>query len=274
MFIPIQNFCQEKNLLKKIFLEYTLWQEEIPMPAFKAIKQLRVSEEVAKQLKQSILLGNFNSGDKLPAERNLAEEFQVSRVAIREALRKLENSGFIVTRQGVTGGAYVTDLTFEYLVSAFLDLFLANKISIPELRQVRLIIEPEVAQLAASNITPEYTQRLKHSLEVEELPISSLSEDMERKQKVHIILAEMSGNRILEALVRSIMGLTRTAVEAAEADPRFMHPSGMHRPIVEAVFAGNAEAAAAAMKKHGIEFGENLIKMEKAYREKKSLLGI
>ncbi len=243
------------------------------MPTFKPIKQLRVSEEVAKQLKQSILLGNFNTGAKLPAERDLAEEFQVSRVAIREALRKLENSGFIVTRQGVTGGAYVTDLSFEYLVSAFLDLFLADKISIPELRQVRLIVEPEVARLAAARVTPEYAQRLRHSLEVEELPISSLSEDMERKQKVHIILAEMSGNRILEALVRSLMGLTRRAVEAAEADPRFMHPSGMHRPIVEAVFAGNAEAAAAAMKNHAIEFGETLIKMEKAYRKKKSLLG-
>ena len=241
------------------------------MRTFKPIRQFRVSEEVADQLKQSILLGNFNTGDKLPAERDLAEEFQVSRVAIREALRKLENSGFIVTRQGATGGAYVVDLTFEYLVSAFLDLFLADKISIPELRQVRLIIEPEVARLAAPRVTPEYAQRLKHSLEAEELRISSLSEDMEKKQKVHIILAEMSRNRILEAVVRSLMGLTRRAVEAAEADPRFMHPSGMHRPIVEAVLAGDAEAAAAAMKKHSIEFGENLMKMEKAYREKKAL---
>lgn len=242
------------------------------MPAFKAIKQPRISEEVAKQLKQSILLGNFNAGDKLPAERNLAEEFQVSRVAIREALRKLENSGFIVIRQGVTGGAYVTDLTFEYLVSAFLDLFLADKISIPELRQVRIIIEPEVARLAALNITPEYAQQLKEALDNEQLPISSLSEDMERKQKVHIILAEMSGNRILEALARSLMGLTRKAVEAAEADPRFMHPPGMHRPIVEAVFVGDAEAAVVAMKNHAIEFGDTLIKMEKTYREKNSLL--
>lgn len=240
------------------------------MPRFQPIKQFRVSEDVVNQLKQSILLGHFNTGDKLPAERELAEEFKVSRVAIREALRKLENSGFIVTRQGATGGAYVTDLTFEYLVNAFLDLFLADKISVPELRQVRVIIEPEVARLAASRITPEYAQRLKHVLEVEELPISSLSEDMERKQKAHIILAEMSGNRILEALVRSLMGLTRKAVEAAEADPRFMHPAGMHHPIVRAVLEGDAEAAASAMKKHSIEFGENLIKMERIYREKNS----
>jgi DNA-binding FadR family transcriptional regulator len=242
------------------------------MPKFQPVRQIRISADVADQLKQSILMGDFKAGDKLPAERDLAEQFQVSRVAIREALQKLEHSGFIVIRQGATGGAYATDLTFEYLVNAFLDLFLADKISIPELRQVRLIIEPEVARLAASRITPEYAQRLKHVLEVEELPISSLSEDMERKQKAHIILAEMSGNRILEALVRSLMGLTRRAVEAAEADPRFMHPAGMHHPIVRAVLKGDAEAAASAMKKHCIEFGENLIKMEKAYREKNSKL--
>jgi len=244
------------------------------MPNFKPIRQFRVSEEVANQLKQSILLGHFNTGDKLPAERDLAEKFQVSRVAIREALRKLENFGFLVTRQGTTGGSYVADLTFEHLINAFLDLFLADKISVPELHQVRLLIEPQVARLAASKITPKYAQRLKDTLEAEELPISSLSEDMERKQKVHIILAEMSSNRILEALVRSLMGLTRRAVEAAEADPRFMHPAGMHRPIVEAVLMSDVEAAAAAMKKHSIEFGENLIKMEKAYREKNSLLRI
>ena len=244
------------------------------MPTFKPIKQLRVSEEVAKQLKESILLGNYNTGDKLPAERDLAEEFQVSRVAIREALRKLENSGLIITRQGATGGTYVTDLNFEYLVSAFLDLYLADKISISELYQVRLIIEPEVARLAAARITPEYAQRLKHSIEVEELPTSSLSEDMERKQKLHIILAELSGNRMLEALARSLMGLTRRSVEAAEADPRFMHPSGMHRPIVDAILKGNAKAAAAAMRIHCIEFGENLIKMEQAYLQKKPVWGI
>jgi DNA-binding FadR family transcriptional regulator len=119
------------------------------MLRFKPIRQFRVSEVITEQLKQSILLGEFKAGHKLPSERDLAEQFQVSRVAIREALRKLENSGFIVTRQGVTRGAYVTDLTFEYLANAFLDLFLADKISIPELHHVRLLIGPEIARLAA-----------------------------------------------------------------------------------------------------------------------------
>jgi DNA-binding FadR family transcriptional regulator len=242
------------------------------MPRFKPIRQLRISEEVAAQLKQSIVSGHFKPGEKLPPERDLAEEFQVSRVAIREALRKLEHAGFIVTRQGATGGAYVTDLNFEYLVNAFLDLFLSEKISIPELHHVRLLIEPEVARLAASNITPEHAQQLKEALDIEELPITSLSVDVDRKQRVHFVLAEMCGNRFFEALMRSLLGLTKKVVEAVNPDPDYVHPKGMHRSVVEAVVTGNAEAAAEAMKKHTIDFGENFIKMERTYREKNSLL--
>jgi GntR family transcriptional repressor for pyruvate dehydrogenase complex len=240
------------------------------MPIFSPIKQFRVSEEIISQLKQSILLGHFKPGDKLPAERDLAEEFRVSRVAIREALRALENAGFLVTRQGPSGGAYVTDLTFENLAKTFLDLFMANKISIPEMLQLRILVEPEVARLAASRVTPEFAQQLKEASEAEELPIPSLSVDVEKKQRVHFILAEMCGNRFFEALVRSTLGLTRRVVEAVGPDPRTMHPAGMHRPIVEAVLAEDSKSAAIEMEKHTVEFGETLIKMEKIYREKKS----
>jgi len=240
------------------------------MTIFKPIRQLRVSEEVAEQLKQSILLGHFKTGDKLPSERDLAEEFKVSRVAIREALRVLENSGFIATRQGITGGAYVTELSFQNLVSAFLDLFLSDRISIPELHQVRLLIEPTVARLAATRVTPEYARRLKESLEAEMLPVKSVSEEVERKTTVHFILAEMCGNRFLEALVRAVVGLSKKIVETVDPKPHALHPAGMHHPIVEAVLAGDPNAAAAAMEKHSIEFGKNLIKMEETYRKKRS----
>jgi len=220
-------------------------------------------------------VGHFKEGDRLPSERDLAEEFQVSRVAIHEALRSLESSGFIVTRQGPTGGSYVTELTFERSVNAFRDLYIAEKISIPEVHHVRRVVEAEVARLAALNITPEYAQRLRDSLEAEELPVENLLNDMARKMAVHFILAEMSGNRFLEALVRSLMGLIRIAVETialeSEGQNVFdLHPAGMHRSIVEAVIAGDAEAAAAAAKEHAIKYGKNLSIMEKIYRGKKS----
>ena len=183
-------------------------------------------------------------------------------------MRALENTGFLTTRQGVTGGAFVTDLTFEYLSNAFIDLFRAEKISIPELVQVRLLVEPEIARHAALSVDQNHALRLKEALKAEELPVRDLAEDLDKKTAVHYILSEMCGNRFFEALERSLMALTRQVVQVAKPDAPFMHPAGMHRPIVEAVLSGNADAAAIEMKKHTTEFGENLIKMEKAYREK------
>lgn len=237
------------------------------MKKFRPIRQTRVSEEVTEQIKQCILLGDFKAGDKLPSERELMEEFQVSRVAIREALRALENSGFVSTRQGATGGTYVIELSFENLASAFIDLFLAEKISIPEMFHVRVLIEPEVARLAAMRITPESKKKLEEILQKEELPVSSLSDDIETKTMVHFVLAEICGNRFLEALVKSLMRVTKRVIEAVHPNTLSMHPAGMHRPIVEAVIAGKPDESAEAMRKHALEFGEVMIEMERAHRE-------
>ncbi len=237
------------------------------MPKFKPIKQSRVSEEVAEQLKQSILSGEFGPGDKLPSERELMEEFQVSRVAVREALRFIEKSGFIETRQGANGGAFIIELSFENLAHSFLDLFLADKISIPELCDVRLLIEPEVARLAAINITDEYRKRLNDILELEETPVKSLADDIEIKTQAHGLLAEICGNRFLEALVKSLMRVTRKVIEEVNPNTLSMHPAGMHRPIVEAVICGDSDEAARAMREHAIEFGHIMIEMEKTYRQ-------
>ncbi len=239
------------------------------MQSFKPVKQSRVSDEVTEQLKQSILLGYFKAGDKLPSERELAEQFKVSRIAIRESLRALENKGFIITRQGVTGGTFVTELTFEHLSNAFVDLFMAEKISIPELVQMRVFLEPEIARLAALHKDKESAARLKDALEQEALPIRSFAEDFEIKTIVHHILAEMCGNHFFEALERSLMVLTRQAIQAVEPETPFIHPAGMHDEVVEAVLAGEPDLANEAMKKHAMEFGESLINMENAFRAKK-----
>jgi DNA-binding FadR family transcriptional regulator len=243
------------------------------MQSFKPVKQSRVSDEVAEQLKRSILLGYFKAGDKLPSERDLADQFKVSRIAIRESLRALENKGFITTRQGVTGGTFVTELTFEHLSNAFVDLFLSEKISIPDLVQMRVLLEPEIARLAALHKDQESAVHLKEALEREDLPVRNFAEDFEIKTMVHHILAEMCGNRFFEALERSLMVLTRQAIQAVEPETPFLHPAGMHHQVVEAVLAGDPDLAGEAMKKHAMEFGESLINMEKTFRTKKENMG-
>lgn len=238
------------------------------MYSFRPIKQPRVSEAVFDQLKQTILLGHFKPGERLPSERKLSDQFQVSRIAIRQAIRGLEASGLVVTRLGSTGGAYVTDLNFEALSSAFFDYFLAGKISFLEVHKMRLLIEPEVGRLAASNLTPENKNRLLEARELENSPEDMAGGSMPTRVRVHYLLAEMCGNRFLETMVKIIIGVSEKIIEAFKTEHHAFHPPGSHLPIIEAVLAGDSEAAAEAMRTHAFEVGDNLAKLEKAYRRK------
>jgi GntR family transcriptional repressor for pyruvate dehydrogenase complex len=238
------------------------------MPSFKPLKQSRVSEEVLRQLKEAILLGEFKSGQKLPSERELTEAFRVSRGVIREAIRALELTGFVVLRQGTAGGAFVTDLSFDHVGDAFLDVFLANKIAIPELAHVRYYIEPEVARLAALNANEADKNRLADAQEAELIEVGSTSARITQFQKVHVVIAEMCANHFFEAVTKSMLKLTYEIVEAVDPDHRALHMPGEHREIVEAILHGNAEVAKEAMICHLEKFCQNLIKMEKVYRQK------
>jgi len=238
------------------------------MGRFKPIKQFRISEEVLSQLKESILLGKFKSGEKLPSERELTEEFQVSRGVIREAIRILEMSGFVVLRQGPTGGAFVTDLSFDHVGNAFLDLFLANKVSIPELANVRLYVEPEIARLAALNATKENKNRLKEAQQGEFLSVVTTAARIDQFQRVHLIIAESCQNHFYEAISKSMLRLTYEVVEAVDPDHEALHMPGEHKHIIDAVISANAEVARAAMQIHMEKFRKNLLEMETAYRQK------
>jgi GntR family transcriptional repressor for pyruvate dehydrogenase complex len=238
------------------------------MHNFRPIKQNRISEEVLRQLKEAILLGQFKSGQKLPSERELTEEFQVSRGVIREAIRALEITGFVVTRQGPAGGAFVTEPSFDHVGNAFLDLFLANKVSIPEMAHVRYFIEPEVARLAALNVTEEGSRQLIEAHDSEFLPVKNNSERVTVIQRAHLLLAEICGNHFLEAIVKSMLRLTREIVEAVDPDHEALHSPGEHRLLIDSVTNGQASQAAALMTEHQEKFCDRLVKMEAAYRKK------
>jgi len=238
------------------------------MGRFKPIKQFRISEEVLSQLKESILLGKFKSGEKLPSERELTEEFQVSRGVIREAIRILEITGFVTLRQGPTGGAFVTDLSFDHVGNAFLDLFLTSKVSIPELANVRLYIEPEVARLAALNATHEDKKRLLEAQEEEFHSVATTATRINQFQKVHHVIAESCQNHFYEAISKSMLRLTYEVVDAVDPDHEALHMPGEHQHIIEAIIGANAGAARAAMQRHMEKFCKSLLEMETAYRQK------
>ncbi|MFC1883259.1 FadR/GntR family transcriptional regulator [Thermodesulfobacteriota bacterium] len=241
------------------------------MTNFRPIKTSRVFEDVLIQLKEAILLGIYKSGDKLPSERELTLEFQVSRGVIREAIRALELSGFVAMRQGPTGGAFVTDLTFNQVGNAFLDLFLANKLSMAEVAQVRLHVEPKVAELAALNFSPAYQKVLEDAEKEEFVTPKSYEERIARLTEIHRILAKICSNHFFEAIVRSMLKLTAEVVLEVEPDHEAIHGPGEHRPIIDAVIKNDGERASQAMKQHLTRLSDSFIGMEKIYRQRFSL---
>ena len=241
------------------------------MTNFRPIKTSRVFEDVLIQLKEAILLGVYKSGDKLPSERELTLEFQVSRGVIREAIRALELSGFVAMRQGPTGGAFVTDLTFNQVGNAFLDLFLANKLSMAEVAQVRLHVEPKVAELAALNFSPLYEKILEDAEKEEFVTPKSYEERIERLTEVHRILAKICANHFFEAIVRSMLKLTAEVVLEVEPDHESLHGPGEHRSVIDAVIKGDGEGASQAMKQHLLRLSDSFIGMEKIYRQRFTL---
>src|SRR3981189_909570 len=118
-------------------------------PVYRTVKTSRLFEQIVQQVEDSILKGALKPGDQLPAERDLAQRFGVSRTAVREAVKALREKGLVEAYSG--RGTFITDGT-SHAVRQSLDLMV--KIGQPEgsthLAEVRAILEPEIAALAAT----------------------------------------------------------------------------------------------------------------------------
>lgn len=239
---------------------------EKQLDTFRPVRQVKASDEVFNQLKEAIITGRYKTGDKLPSERELIEMFKVSRTVVREAMKVLAATGFVEIRYGATGGAFVNDLTFDRLSDAWGDLFSSGKLSIPELCQARILIEPEVAKLAAANNTEEYIEKLKKALSNEGRH-NTYPDTVHERQKVHYVLAEMCQNRFLESIVKSLVILIRNITEEFQPPTDEVHPLGMHNALVEAVITGNGKKAEQEMRNHLIEFDQLMTVAEEKYRK-------
>ena len=132
---------------------------------FTPIKGSRTFEEVSDQIKKLIFDGVFKPGDKLLPEIELAQQFNVGRQSIREALRILELSGFITIQKGGGGGAVIRDTISSTISRLFLDAFQLEKITIEELTVARFEIEKTVLKYAIANADEADLKRLQENVD-------------------------------------------------------------------------------------------------------------
>lgn len=238
---------------------------------FTPVKQTRIAVEIVNQLKAAILSGRFKSGERLPTERELTEQFQVSRVVVREAVRELEIKGLVKILQGPTGGAYVTDLSMDHLNSAFLDLFLYNKVSVAELIAARRLIECEIARIVAARIDDRGARNLQEALDAEQFDGASHAEFVSNRLRFHYLLAELSGNRLLQAIASALFRLTGDVILEVKPVRQVIHRPREHAEILHAILDHDGPAAAQAMQRHLDSMGQQLTRLEGIYRKRRGL---
>ena len=213
------------------------------------VRAPRVYEQIVGNIERAIYDGRLRQGQKLPPERQLARDLKASRVAVREALRTLELRGLVDVRQGSTGGYFVREVDDRPLVRDFETLFRLGRVSWPQVIEARRLIEPEIAALAAQRATEADLKNLGAALE------QRWGTGLPGRQfylEFHRALAEAARNPvhavITHALIELGAELQVPGPELGEADAAQIEAA--HRRIFDAIAAGNAAEARAAMIAH------------------------
>jgi DNA-binding FadR family transcriptional regulator len=218
----------------------------IPSPA-----PQRTFEDIAGRIRRRVACGELKAGDKLPAEREMAEQFGVGRNAVREALRSLEMAGVVRLEKGRAGGAFIRPVNASRVTRAIGDLLDHGSIGWAELTEARALVLDAVVRLACVRATAADLDALDRNVAQTEA-LTRAGRFEERFEVVHAfygLLAATAGNRALGMLVTATSDLVRRFVEAAArtGDRVVVDVLPGRRRLMAALHAGDPEAASAEL---------------------------
>jgi len=222
---------------------------------FDAVRTRHTFEEAAGQIAEKVRAGELRRGDKLPTERDLAVQMEISRPTLREAVRVLADAGVLEVRRGPGGGMFVaSDVVPVELVRRRSSDRLGEVAPVLEARR---LIEPGVAMLAAQRATGEDLAALERSIEAMRAIVSRgyRPDDEERflqlDMQFHLALARASGNPTVETLMRTLLRQLEIARDMAMHLPLVPDWTiAIHERTVAAVAAGDLDEVAAVMDEH------------------------
>jgi len=228
-----------------------LADQEVPLTP---IKRARLYESAVEQIKSLILENHYKPGDRLPSERELAERLQISRPAMREALKILNIMGFVEIRVG--NGTYVREVSFAPYVESVVDS-ISSRLNVQEekflkLIEVRKILEMEMARLACLRISPRNLERIEQCVRQMEANLKNRDDFITWGIRFHREIAEATGNEILVLIWDSLWDLIR---RSQYRDNRLIVRSPKmslegHKKIYQALLGRKPLEAWAAMEEH------------------------
>ena len=158
---------------------------------------------VVSQIKKMILSSEIGIGQKLPSERELQAHLGISRVVVREALKSLEQSGFIETKHGSAGGAFVTYKIYKPFFNSLKDLFIEGKLTLNHFFEVRKAVECLSIEMAVQHAKDEDIKKLQNNNKVLLSEIGNERKFVKTHMDFHVMIAKLSGNPLIEMIIQS-----------------------------------------------------------------------
>ena len=219
-------------------------------------KQTRISDVILEQLNNMILTGAYQSGEKLPSERKLAEQLNTSRPSVRAALSKLESQGLITRVQG--GGTYVSDKIETSISDPLLSLFEENENFKYDVLEYRHALEEACCFLAAEKATPEEKRNIQNKFDQWLiLHQAQNSPDIEAAADLafHLSIAEATHNYILPHAMKSSLKMIEKSVSSNletlySAPERRKKIVEQHTAMLNGILTGDGEAARNSVRSH------------------------
>ena len=219
------------------------------MIQYDQINRKHLYEEVAAQIEKMVLNETLKVGDKLPPEKNLAENFGVSRNILREALKTLKERGLIEVRTG--DGVYIVKPTVDTLKDMVNRLIVFGDVSIDDLFEFRLAIEVKACGLAAEKINADEIIQLEEIIDLMKQDIEDVSKWAEEELQFHLLIAKASKNKLFYSFINPISNLLFNLFMKGRQNPEAkIEGIEGHVSIVNCLKTKDKNLAEDAMKKH------------------------
>jgi DNA-binding FadR family transcriptional regulator len=216
------------------------------------IRPAKLPQRVASAIVEEIAGRDLEPGDRLPAEAELAEQFGVSRVSIREALRVLETFGVVRIKPGNKGGNEVGTIDAEDLARTLGLFFRMARATYRDLMDARLVIEPFMARRAAERQDPEHLDELRRLMAREASSTAGTPEGDQLALAFHWVICGASGNPVMDSLGRAIHALygDRLAANLLYDPGCWTTARQVHQEIGQAIVEGDGRRAQELMAEH------------------------
>src|SRR5437868_469015 len=229
---------------------------------FAPVSVARASSSIADQIRQAIVTGKLDQGERLPPERELAEQFGVSRVTVRDALRALEAMGLLEVRVGARGGAFVTVPSGSIMGQTMSDMMMMSALTPEDVVEARLVIELGTVTLACARATDEDLERLDEHCELGREALAAGTYNRGLSWDFHALLVASIHNPAVEGLTTSFRStLSMHPIRTREGARAYERTVEEHTKIVDALERRDGVAARSEMARHLLR-GTNLAKRE------------